>query len=108
MTKAQERRRERWAQALESGAYTQITGKLRSVEGYCALGVGCDLYVKAHHGGLDWQQVDPFNWGLGRGVGIMPAEVARWYGLNGYMMSAISSLNDVGTPFAAIAARVRQ
>lgn len=36
-----------WLTALRSGEYQQTTGTLRSPNGYCCLGVLCDLAVKA-------------------------------------------------------------
>lgn len=32
-----------WAEALESGKYEQTTGELRGDEGFCCLGVACDI-----------------------------------------------------------------
>lgn len=47
--------KEKWVAALESGKYPQIRGALRSVVGYCCLGVLCDIvdpseWVKDHDG----------------------------------------------------------
>jgi hypothetical protein len=39
----------KWLEALRSGKYKQTTGVLRSAEGFCCLGVACDL-------------VDPDSW----------------------------------------------
>lgn len=36
----------KWVEALESGEYKQTTGVLRDYDGYCCLGVACDLYLK--------------------------------------------------------------
>ena len=36
--------KEMWVNALLSGDYSQTTGVLRSNDGYCCLGVLCDLY----------------------------------------------------------------
>ena len=33
-----------WTAALRSGRYHQVTGGLRSPEGFCCLGVACDLF----------------------------------------------------------------
>ena len=38
----------KWARALESGEYRQATGQLRSVNGFCCLGVLCNLHAQAH------------------------------------------------------------
>ncbi len=34
----------KWVAALRSGAYPQTKGKLRDPDGYCCLGVGCDVW----------------------------------------------------------------
>lgn len=39
--------KEQWTGALRSGDYNQGTGHLREGDGYCCLGVLCDLAVKA-------------------------------------------------------------
>ena len=36
--------KEKWVNALRSGEYSQCDGKLRSADGFCCLGVLCDLY----------------------------------------------------------------
>ena len=38
-----EANRELWLTALESGEYTQTTGVLRNEEGFCCLGVACEV-----------------------------------------------------------------
>lgn len=38
--------KEKWADALESGEYNQTQGVLRDENGFCCLGVLCDLAVK--------------------------------------------------------------
>lgn len=36
-----------WLKALRSGEYSQVRGQLQSDEGYCCLGVACDVAVDA-------------------------------------------------------------
>ena len=36
----------KWVEALRSGKYSQCEGTLQNVEGYCCLGVACDVYEK--------------------------------------------------------------
>lgn len=36
----------KWVAALRSGEYKQATGRLRSDDGFCCLGVLCDLHSK--------------------------------------------------------------
>ena len=40
--------KQKWIDALRSGKYEQGSEKLRSVTGYCCLGVLCDLYAQEH------------------------------------------------------------
>lgn len=46
---------EKWLHALESGKYSQIKSALRTTEGFCCLGVACDV-------------VDPKGWKMGNGA----------------------------------------
>lgn len=34
-----------WIRALRSGDYKQTTGSLQSADGFCCLGVACDLFI---------------------------------------------------------------
>lgn len=36
---------EKWVLALRSGKYNQTTGTLQSTEGFCCLGVACDIFI---------------------------------------------------------------
>jgi len=45
--------KQKWIDALRSGKYEQGSEKLRSVTGYCCLGVLCDLYSKEQ--GAEWE-----------------------------------------------------
>ena len=38
----------KWVAALRSGEYQQTVGWLRDSQGYCCLGVACDLYAQEH------------------------------------------------------------
>lgn len=37
--------RKKWIAALRSGAYAQTKGRLRNADGFCCLGVACDLLM---------------------------------------------------------------
>lgn len=41
--------KQKWIDALRSGKYEQGSEKLRTVSGYCCLGVLCDLYAQEHN-----------------------------------------------------------
>lgn len=45
--------KQKWIDALRSGKYEQGSEKLRSVTGYCCLGVLCDLYAQEHN--VEWE-----------------------------------------------------
>lgn len=50
--------RDKWAAALESGEYHQTTNVLQDSDGYCCLGVLCDLAIKDGLDGLRWDEAD--------------------------------------------------
>ena len=45
--------KQKWIDALRSGKYEQGSEKLRTVSGYCCLGVLCDLYAQEHN--TEWE-----------------------------------------------------
>lgn len=57
MTK-QENLIKKWVAALKSGEYKQDTGQLCSDNGYCCLGVLCDIYDKEDDQPIDWEGGD--------------------------------------------------
>lgn len=71
-----------WADELESGDYEQINYRLHSEDGYCCLGVACDLYSRITHKGKfkgytfywdedEYEHKERFE---------MPSNVADWFG----------------------------
>lgn len=115
----------RWVAALRSGEYPQGKHALRTAEGYCCLGVLCDLAVRA--GVIEAHEPDSDSWGYGdnRESQTLPYQVARWAGLgmrqNPHLNVTdiegaryneagkygthppIADVNDHGTPFTVIA-----
>lgn len=89
----------RWLKALRSGRYKQATGALRNDDGYCCLGVLCDLARRSKIGKWD----DDANF---EGCSSdLPEVVAEWAGLDssdpyvptsGGRRVALSNLNDYG------------
>lgn len=96
----------KWVRALRSGEYKQTTGCLRSSQdGYCCLGVLCDIYSKEL--GIPWERGKVrFYQFLGCATSL-PTEVTEWAGRanvgfsfrNGYL----AELNDNGRTFEEIA-----
>lgn len=97
-----------WVAALRSGEYEQCREALRSRDGFCCLGVLCDLYSNAHN--AEWNDRE-----LRRGDDEMPsARVYEWAGLPSAAMVEIDARrgsltyhNDIsGRSFAEIAAAI--
>ena len=69
-----------WLKALRSGKYRQGRDRLRTkTNGYCCLGVLCDVYRKTTKTGK-WVQTDQL-WNFEGRSGVLPYKVRRWAGL---------------------------
>ncbi len=97
-TPEQLKARKDWVAALRSGRYAQIQRKLHNEEGFCCLGVGCDL-------------VNPNGWNehpgmfhFGRYGCDMPDEVLEVYGISPEQHGRLMTMNDrEGKTFPEIA-----
>lgn len=98
-----------WIAALRSGKYAQATGALRTSDGFCCLGVLCDL------NGVKWtlDEGDGSFIALGA-TEILPLSIQEWAGLNSNSGiipfrevagrdHELSALNDNGKTFSEIA-----
>lgn len=75
--------KQKWIDALRSGKYEQGSEKLRSVSGYCCLGVLCDLYAQEHD--TQWEFTHPMDyWYFGDRSEYLPEPVMDWAGLNSH------------------------
>ena len=106
----------RWIDALLSGKYEQTKGYLHTEDGYCCLGVVCELY-KEDHPEATWSQDgsdEPFEFRASdeyepAQTNLIPL-LRDWIGLrsaDGRSLSygtSLAGLNDKGTSFKAIAA----
>ncbi len=91
----------KWVAALRSGEYKQATGALSEGNGFCCLGVLCDLSAKEGRGA--WNHV-AFEIDTRRAMAMPPAPVAAWAGLSGEDMDRIATMNDDdGCSFVEIA-----
>jgi hypothetical protein len=103
--------KQQWITALRSNEYNQTQGSLRTSEGYCCLGVLCDLYVKEHD--VEEWNVGPHGSYAFKGEpNILPNCVIEWSGLNDanpYVLSfhddmlSLANMNDCGKTFGEIA-----
>ena len=109
--------KQQWIQALKSSHYQQTTTYLRTEEGYCCLGVLCDLYAKEHDD-VEWDKDgEDDDYEFLSEIQTLPIEVMKWAGLSdrdpyyvvpedietGKMNICLSAMNDNGTSFEKIA-----
>ena len=100
----------KWVDALRSGEYRQGYHQLRNNEGFCCLGVACDVAIR---NGLDAGWVlDPDGGGAVLGEAMeMPLDVQRWFGIDdsnpvptkGGKGKTLAERNDQGWSFKRIA-----
>ena len=101
--------REKWLAALESGEYKQCQGSLKTNDGFCCLGVLCDLHAKET--GKEWK-IGPFKkmekMEYLNEANYLPIEVQNWadmdsYNHHLYNNGFLSHINDSGASFNQIA-----
>ena len=118
--------KQKWIDALRSGDYEQGSEKLRTPNGYCCLGVLCDLYAQEHDTQWEFRGYDenadetnphPMDyWYFGDQSEFLPESVMNWAGLkthnpsvrvdvedndedNWYFQDEIANVNDSGYTF---------
>lgn len=101
----------KWLEALRSGEYNQSKHQLRSKDGYCCLGVLCDVYRK-ETGLLEWVEKDNYFSIMGTtNFTTLNEDVMNWAELpiNSPMVSynsikrLLTAMNDNGISFNEIA-----
>ena len=118
--------KEAWVNALRSGKYEQGSERLRSVSGYCCLGVLCDIYAQEHN--TEWEfrgneetNLQPMDYWYYEGESeFLPESVMDWAELktnnpqlrvdveedgedSWNYKDEVSHLNDAGYTFTTIA-----
>lgn len=79
--------KEKWIDALRSGKYEQGSEKLRSVTGYCCLGVLCDLYSQEQDTEWEFRGITETNlqpqdyWYFDGESEFLPDSVREWAGM---------------------------
>jgi hypothetical protein len=86
-TKMNPQVKQKWIDALRSGKYDQGSEKLRSHQGFCCLGVLCDLYSHEKNQGWDFRGVRETNlqpqdyWYFDGESEFLPDSVREWAGM---------------------------
>lgn len=72
--------KEKWIAALRSNEYKQTQGYLHTHDGYCCLGVLCDLYAKEKN--MEWKIENDGNIRSFDGKDqVLPQSVSDWSGV---------------------------
>ena len=119
--------KEVWVNALRSGKYEQGSEKLRGANGYCCLGVLCDIYAQEHNTQWEFRGDEEINpqsqdyWYFDEHSEFLPESVMNWAELkthnptvrvdvednddedNWYYKDELSDINDSGYDFSQIA-----
>jgi len=98
--------KQKWVDALRSGDYKQGQNYLRTNNGFCCLGVLCDLYGKEHN--VEWELVDAgIYYEFQDKKAILPLSVIEWAGVEDdnpeICETPLSRLNDTRSTFNEIA-----
>ena len=100
--------KEKWVNALRSGEYQQTQLYLHKEDGFCCLGVLCDLYIKENN--VEWEingDEDSNYYKFQGNAASLPSSVIEWAGVEdhnpaiGFIPLAV--LNDRGSTFNEIA-----
>ena len=86
----------KWIAALRSGKYRQTRGRLNDADGFCCLGVACDVFDPT-----GWKQSFPHSAKIGvmhihGSLNTMPSEVVDFYGFYDCLGGVYDKLNCFG------------
>jgi hypothetical protein len=114
--------KQQWLSALRSGQYTQTRWNLQTEQGFCCLGVLCDLYSKET--GTEWkvnitEDDETFTYyKMKNQTSVLPDCVKEWAGLTEANPSiklpeedeesSLTFLNDEGSSFEEIAQLIEE
>lgn len=105
----------KWVETLKSGDYKQATGYLQTPDGFCCLGVACDLYAEETGDGAWSEAGDYYQFVVDEGrqlqIATLPTAVREWLGLRTEAgdidnENALTALNDAGVSFDQIAEQI--
>jgi hypothetical protein len=102
---------QQWVAALRSGEYAQEKSRLKSDNGYCCLGVLCDLYTKQNPY-VKWKSLESVTaYFILEHSLVLPCEVKEWARMKSEcgqfieegMFLRLDKMNDDGHSFNEIA-----
>jgi hypothetical protein len=99
--------KQKWLNALRSGEYQQTQERLRKEDGFCCLGVLCDLYGKENN--VEWQHNEVDGYFYEKNSAVLPLSVMEWADVDGRWgdicnrTETLARLNDRGSTFEQIA-----
>jgi len=99
--------KEKWITALRSNEYKQTQGFLHTSDGYCCLGVLCDLYAKEKD--MEWEiEIDGNIQSFDGKTMVFPESVVDWSGIGNHTITTshyakLIDFNDNGEDFSFIA-----
>ena len=99
--------KQKWLNALRSGDYQQTQNRLHDKNGFCCLGVLCDLYGKENN--VEWELPGRYDaYAFQDMVTSLPLSVMEWVGVendNPCVTAGpytLAELNDTGSTFNEI------
>jgi hypothetical protein len=98
--------KQEWVTGLRSGQYTQTKGTLKNEDGYCCLGVLCDIVKDRMK--LTWTDIKNLN------NHYLPSEIVQFCELEDHNPSIVAEentlavLNDEGMSFLEIAELIEE
>jgi hypothetical protein len=104
--------KEKWIAALRSNEYKQAQGYLHTNEGFCCLGVLCDLYAEEKN--MEWKIENDGNIRSFDGKDqVLPQSVSDWSGVRTDIIEnptywKLVDMNDSGEDFSYIAEYIRE
>ncbi len=99
--------KQKWVDALRSGEYQQTQNYLRKEDGFCCLGVLCDLYGKENN--VEWEIDEFYGYLYEKNSAVLPLSVMEWADVDGQWGSicngteTLAGLNEGGSTFEQIA-----
>lgn len=97
----------KWVEALRSGKYVQAKGRLRRDDGFCCLGVLCDISGEGHWAATTETGIQQYEHAGYRSVMYLPPMLKTHYRLSD-ALELLMEMNDTDRTFSEIADYIEQ